>query len=81
VLQGIRGGKDRNALIGVQVKQVFIAGDDEAEGRTQTHAAQRARRTLAGVQARTERETLLKLHQNAQRLLEPLAVVNLMPIG
>ena len=49
------------------------------EGRTQTqaiHAAQRARRTLAGLQARAEREALLKLHQNAQRLLEPLAVVN-----
>ncbi len=49
------------------------------EGRTQTqaiHAAQRTRRTLAGLQARAERETLLKLHQNAQRLLEPLAVVN-----
>ena len=49
------------------------------EGRTQTqaiHAAQRARRTLAGLQARAEREAVLKLHQNAQRLLEPLAVVN-----
>jgi len=49
------------------------------EGRTQTqaiHAAQRARRTLAGLQARAQRETLLRLHQNAQRLLEPLAVVN-----
>lgn len=49
------------------------------EGRTQTqaiHAAQRARRTLAGLQARAERDTLLRLHQNAQRLLEPLAVVN-----
>jgi len=49
------------------------------EGRTQTqaiHAAQRTRRTLAGLQVRVERETLLKLHQNAQRLLEPLAVVN-----
>jgi DNA primase catalytic core len=49
------------------------------EGRQQTqaiHAAQRARRTLAGLQSRAERETLLRLHQNAQRLLEPLAVVN-----
>jgi hypothetical protein len=49
------------------------------EGRTQTqaiHVAQRARRTLAGLQARAERETLLRLHQNAQRLLEPMAVVN-----
>jgi DNA primase catalytic core len=49
------------------------------EGRTQTqaiHAAQRSRRTLAGLQSRVEREAVLKLHQNAQRLLEPLAVVN-----
>jgi DNA primase len=49
------------------------------EGRTQTqaiHAAQRARRTLAGLQSRVEREAVLKLHQKAQRLLEPLAVVN-----
>jgi DNA primase len=49
------------------------------EGREQTaaiHAAQRARRTLAGLLARTEREGLLKVHQDAQRLLEPLAVVN-----
>jgi len=49
------------------------------EGRQQTraiHAAQRSRRTLAGLLAKTEREAILALHQNAQRLLEPLAVVN-----
>ncbi|MGO9803918.1 MAG: CHC2 zinc finger domain-containing protein [Steroidobacteraceae bacterium] len=49
------------------------------EGRAQTqaiHAAQRERRTLAGLKARAEREAVLKLHQDAQRLLEPLAVVN-----
>jgi DNA primase len=49
------------------------------EGRTQTqaiHAAQRERRTLAGLQAKVERAQLLKLHQNAQRLLQPLAIVN-----
>ena len=49
------------------------------EGREQTqaiHAVQRERRTLAGLLAKTEREALLKLHQDAQRLLEPLAVVN-----
>jgi DNA primase len=49
------------------------------EGRAQTqaiHTQQRARRTLAGLHARAEREALLTLHQNAQRLLEPLAVVN-----
>ena len=49
------------------------------EGRAQTqaiHAAQRERRTLAGLKARAEREAIMKLHQDAQRLLEPLAVVN-----
>lgn len=49
------------------------------EGRAQTqaiHAAQRERRTLAGLKARAEREAILKLHQDAQRLLEPLAIVN-----
>src|SRR6185312_14543939 len=49
------------------------------EGRQQTqaiHAAQRARRTLAGLTARMARERIVKVHQNAQRLLEPLAVVN-----
>ena len=49
------------------------------EGRAQTqaiHAAQRERRTLAGLHARSEREAVVKLHQDAQRLLEPLAVVN-----
>ena len=49
------------------------------EGRTQTaaiHVAQRERRTLAGLKAKVERAQLLQLHQNAQRLLQPLAVVN-----
>lgn len=49
------------------------------EGREQTraiHARQRARRTLEGLRAKQERETLLTLHRNAQRLLQPLAVVN-----
>jgi hypothetical protein len=49
------------------------------EGRAQTqaiHAAQRERRTLAGLLARSEREAILKTHQDAQRLIEPLAVVN-----
>jgi len=49
------------------------------EGRAQTqaiHAAQRERRTLAGLLAKAEREAILKTHQDAQRLIEPLAVVN-----
>jgi hypothetical protein len=49
------------------------------EGREQTraiHAAQRQARTLEGLVASQERERLRRLHQNAQRLLRPLAVVN-----
>ena len=49
------------------------------ESREQTraiHALQRRRETLEGLLAKTERDRLLKLHRNAQRLLQPLAVVN-----
>jgi DNA primase len=49
------------------------------EGRRQTaavQAAQRHQETLAGLAARREREAVLALHRNAQRLLCPLAVVN-----
>ncbi|BDU76715.1 CHC2 zinc finger domain-containing protein [Mesoterricola sediminis] len=49
------------------------------ESREQTraiHALQRRRETLEGLIAKPERERLQKLHRNAQRLLQPLAVVN-----
>jgi DNA primase len=49
------------------------------EGREQTraiHERQRARRTLEGLFAKREREALTALHQNVQRLLRPLEVLN-----
>ncbi len=49
------------------------------EGRAQTqaiHAIQRNKRTLQGLLAKTDKQSILALHQNAQRLLKPLAVVN-----
>ena len=49
------------------------------EGREQTraiHQLQRDKRTLEGLLARREKEALIQLHQNAQRLLKPLAVLN-----
>lgn len=49
------------------------------EGREQTkaiHAIQRDKRTLAGLLAKADKQAILTLHQNAQRLLAPLAVVN-----
>jgi hypothetical protein len=49
------------------------------EGREQTraiHAAQRAAQTLSGLLLREERESIRRVHRNAQRLLRPLLVVN-----
>jgi DNA primase catalytic core len=49
------------------------------EDRKQTqaiHRLQRERQTLEGLLARQEREDVLKLHRNAQRLLQPLFVAN-----
>jgi DNA primase catalytic core len=49
------------------------------ESREQTRrilARQRSGRTLAGLVATNESESIRKRHQNAQRLLRPLAVVN-----
>src|SRR5208337_2398323 len=40
------------------------------------HQLQRQKRTLQGLQAKHEKQSLISLHQNAQRLLKPLAVVN-----
>ena len=50
---------------------------DESREQTQAiHRLQRERRTLAGLHAKAEREAIVKTHQDAQRLLEPLAVMN-----
>jgi len=49
------------------------------EDREQTqaiHQLQRQKRTLQGLIQKTERESILKTHQNAQRLLKRLSVVN-----
>jgi DNA primase len=49
------------------------------EGREQTraiHERQRARRTLEGLLAKRQKKDLITLHQNAQRLLRPLDVLN-----
>ena len=49
------------------------------EGQEQTraiHARQREAQTLESLLARDDRARIVKLHQNAQRLLRPLAVVN-----
>lgn len=49
------------------------------EGREQTraiHQLQRNKRTLEGLLAKREKQAMIALHQNAQRLLKPLDVLN-----
>ena len=55
---------------------LVLAVDESREQTAAIHQAQRARRTLSGLHTKVQRVQLLKLHQNAQRLIEPLAVMN-----
>jgi DNA primase catalytic core len=58
----------------------LVLAIDEDRAQTQAiHRAQRERRTLEGLIARSEREELRGLHRNAQRLLRPLAVLSSVP--
>lgn len=50
--------------------------DESAAQTRRIHERQREAKTLAGVRRQAEAERLLRLHQNAQRLLQPVKVVN-----
>jgi DNA primase len=54
---------------------VLTVDEDRAQTRA-IHQAQRRAQTLAGLTARAEREQVIGLHRDAQRLLEPVTVVN-----
>jgi hypothetical protein len=54
---------------------VLTVDEDRAQTRA-IHDAQRKAQTLAGLAARAERERVVGLHRDAQRLLAPLPVVN-----
>jgi len=54
---------------------VLTVDEDRAQTR-KIHDRQRAAQTLSGLVANVQREQLVTLHRNAQRLLEPLSVVN-----
>ena len=55
---------------------LVLTVDEEREQTQAIHAQQRRRETLDGLIADRRRRQVLKVHQDAQRLLEPLAVVN-----
>jgi DNA primase catalytic core len=59
------------------MNRCLVLGVNEDREQTQAiHRLQRERQTLDGLLRKQKRKTLLKLHQNAQRLLKPLFVVN-----
>jgi hypothetical protein len=54
---------------------VLTVNEDRAQTQA-IHRLQREQQTLEGLLARQDREEILKVHRNAQRLLEPLFVAN-----
>ncbi len=55
----------------------LVLGVEEDQAQTRAIlAAQRQAQTIGGLLAKTDREAVRTLHANAQRLLEPVAVVN-----
>jgi DNA primase catalytic core len=55
---------------------IVLTVDEEREQTRAIHRLQRERQTLEGLLARQDRAEILRLHQNAQRLLRPLMVAN-----
>lgn len=55
---------------------LVLTVDEDRDQTKAIHTAQRRAQTLEGLAARTEREQVVGVHRDAQRLLEPLAVVN-----
>lgn len=55
---------------------LVLTVDEDRDQTRAIHHAQRRAQTLEGLAARTAREQVIGLHQDAGRLLEPLAVVN-----
>lgn len=59
------------------MNRCLVLSVDESRQQTQAiHQAQRTKRTLAGLRASQTKQQRIQLHQNAQRLLRPLAVLN-----
>ncbi|QOY87925.1 CHC2 zinc finger domain-containing protein [Paludibaculum fermentans] len=55
---------------------LVLAVNEDREQTQAIHRLQREQQTLEGLVRRQQRATLIKMHQNAQRLLKPLFVVN-----
>jgi len=55
---------------------LVLSVNEEREQTRAIHRLQRQRRTLAGLTRKHERQSILTVHQNAQRLLRALPVIN-----
>lgn len=60
----------------LQNRCIMLTVDESREQTRAIHQLQRERRTLNGLIAKKQKTKILKLHQNAQRLLKPVSVVN-----
>ncbi len=55
---------------------IVLTVDEDREQTRAIHRLQRERQTLEGLLARQDRSSIMKLHQDTQRLLRPLLVAN-----
>ncbi|ODS22395.1 hypothetical protein AB835_14435 [Candidatus Endobugula sertula] len=59
------------------MNRCLVLSVNESREQTQAiHQAQRQKRTLQGLQNKLEKERMISLHRNAQRLLKPLQIIN-----
>jgi len=59
------------------MNRCLVLSVDESRDQTEAiHNTQRSKRTLAGLQAKKSKNKITRVHQNAQRLLKPLAIIN-----
>jgi DNA primase len=63
-------------LFNLPVPAPLLTVDESREQTERIHALQRKARTLEGLVAKEEKKDVLRVLRNAQRLLQPLAVVN-----
>jgi hypothetical protein len=60
----------------LQNRAVVLTVNEDREQTRAIHEAQRRKETLEGMLARADRQQVLRVHRNAQRLLKPILVVN-----
>ncbi|NIO79565.1 MAG: toprim domain-containing protein [Candidatus Aminicenantes bacterium] len=60
----------------LQNRCIILTVDESREQTRAIHQMQRERRTFEGLRLKKEKDNILELHRNAQRLLRPLFIIN-----